>query len=70
MKTIKSSMAGNVWKILIKVGDQVAADQDVIILESMKMEVPVITETAGTVREIHCQEGDFVDENQTLVTMD
>ena len=67
--TIKCPMAGNVWKILVKVGDPVAKGQDVIILESMKMEVPVTSESAGTVAEIHCKEEDFVDDNQTLVSL-
>jgi len=62
-------MAGNVWKILVKVGDPVAKGQDVIILESMKMEVPVTSESDGTVAEIHCKEEDFVDDNQTLVSL-
>lgn len=70
MKAIKSLMAGNVWKILVGVGDVVSVDQDVVILESMKVEIPIASEVKGKVVEIHCNEGDFVDEDQVLVTVE
>lgn len=70
MKKIKSVMAGNVWKIIVGVGDEVSVDQDVVILESMKMEIPITSEVKGKVVEIHCKEGDFVDEDQLLLTVE
>jgi len=60
-------MAGTVWKILVKAGDQVEEGQDVVILESMKMEIPIGAEFDGTVKEIKVKEGDFVNEGDVLV---
>ncbi len=59
MTKVYASMAGNVWKIVVGVGDTVEEEQDVVILESMKMEIPIISEEAGTVMKINVQEGDF-----------
>jgi acetyl-CoA carboxylase biotin carboxyl carrier protein len=63
-------MAGNVWKVLVKVGDVVSAGQDVMILESMKVEVPITAEVGGRVVEIHTPENTFADELQTVVTLE
>lgn len=63
-------MAGNVWKVLVKEGDQVSAGQDVVILESMKMEVPIAAENDGTVKKVLANEGDFVNENDPLVELE
>ena len=62
MTKVYASMAGNVWKIVVGVGDTVEEEQDVVILESMKMESPIVSEEAGTVMKINVQEGDFVNE--------
>lgn len=67
MSQVLSSMAGNVWKILVKAGDHVEEGQDVAILESMKMEIPIGAEFAGTVKEVKVNEGDFVNEGDVLV---
>ena len=67
MTIVKASMAGTVWKILVKEGEQVTAGQDVVILESMKMEIPIAAEEAGTVKRIIAAEGDFIDEANDLV---
>lgn len=67
--TIESEITGNVWKIQVAVGDQVAAGDELMILESMKMEIPVETEVAGTVESILVKEEDSVDEDQALVTL-
>lgn len=64
---VKSNMAGTVWKILVKVGDKVEAGQDVLILESMKMEIPITAERTGTVRNIKVGEGDFVNDGDLVV---
>lgn len=70
MNEIKANMAGSVWKIIVKVGDKIEADQDVVILESMKMEIPITSESAGTVKELKVSEGDFVNEGDTLVIVE
>ena len=60
-------MAGNVWKILVKPGDQIEAGQDVVILESMKMEIPIAADFGGIVKEVKTSEGDFVNEEDVLI---
>ena len=69
MKQVVASMAGSVWKILVDVGDQVEEDQDVAILESMKMEIPIMAEAKGIVKQIHAKEGDFVNEGDRLLEL-
>lgn len=64
---VKSNMAGTVWKILVKPGDTVSAGQDVLILESMKMEIPISAEGAGTVKAVKVKEGDFVNDGDLVV---
>jgi acetyl-CoA carboxylase biotin carboxyl carrier protein len=64
---VTSNMAGTVWKVLVKPGDKVEAGQDVLILESMKMEIPITAESAGTVRNIKVGEGDFVNDGDLVV---
>ena len=63
-------MTGNVWKVLCQVGDQVTEEQELMILESMKMEIPVEAPQAGTVKTICVNEGDPVDEGQTVIILD
>jgi len=70
MTKVYASMAGNVWKIVVGVGDTVDEEQDVVILESMKMEIPIISEEAGTVMKINVQEGDFVNEGDVLLEIE
>ncbi|MCZ0756358.1 acetyl-CoA carboxylase biotin carboxyl carrier protein subunit [Anoxybacillus sp. J5B_2022] len=70
MTQVVATMAGNVWKIVVAVGDQVEEGQDVVILESMKMEIPIAAEASGIVQEIHVQEGDFVNEGDVLLTLE
>ncbi len=69
MKQIPSPMAGTVWKVLVKPGDAVAAGDTVAILESMKMEIPVEAEEAGTIDSINAPEGTVVDEGAAIVTI-
>lgn len=66
---IPSELNANVWKIEVKPGDQVAEDDTLIILESMKMEIPVVATRAGTVKSIAVNEGDAVTEGQVLVIL-
>ncbi|MGG6447201.1 acetyl-CoA carboxylase biotin carboxyl carrier protein subunit [Pseudobacillus badius] len=70
MATVQASMAGNVWKVLVTEGEEVKAGQDVVILESMKMEIPIAAEEDGTVQKIHVSEGDFVNEADRLVDVE
>lgn len=70
MNKVLSSMAGNVWKILYKEGDQIQAGEDVVILESMKMEIPIQAEAGGIIKEIKINEGDFVNEGDVLIELE
>jgi acetyl-CoA carboxylase biotin carboxyl carrier protein len=67
---IAAQITGNVWKIEVAVGDQVEDGDTVVILESMKMEIPVEAEDDGTVKEIRCAEGDSVSEGDVLVVLE
>jgi len=67
---VKSEIAGNVWKIQTKAGDRVEADGEILILESMKMEIPVLSPKAGTIREIRVNEGEAIDEGQLVAILD
>ena len=67
---IKAELAGNLWKIVVREGQQVAADETLMILESMKMEIPVNTPVAGRVTKIHVNEGQTVQEGQRLADVD
>ena len=62
-------MPGTVFKIRVAVGDQVAAEQELIVLEAMKMESPIYAHAAGTVAAILVKEGDAVSEGQVLIQM-
>lgn len=68
MKELKASMAGTVLNVLVAEGEAVTPGQALIMLESMKMEIPVEAEVAGTVEKIHVETGSFVNEEETLVT--
>ncbi|MFD4819885.1 acetyl-CoA carboxylase biotin carboxyl carrier protein subunit [Peribacillus butanolivorans] len=70
MKKVKSPMSGNVWKVLVSAGDEVHADQEVAILESMKMEIPIESEQNGKVVEIKYNEGEFVNEGDVLMIIE
>jgi biotin carboxyl carrier protein len=66
---VLSPMAGQVMKIKVAVGTAVSANQEVVVLEAMKMETPVYATAAGTVQAISVKEGDAVAEGQTLLTI-
>ncbi len=70
MKEVKAVMAGNMWKIVVAEGDTVEAGQDVAILESMKMEIPIATEQAGTIKELKVNEGDFINEGDVIAIVE
>ena len=70
MPDVEAHITGTVWKIEVAVGDKVDEGDTVVILESMKMEMPVEAEDDGTVTEIACEEGQAVSEGDTLVVLD
>jgi acetyl-CoA carboxylase biotin carboxyl carrier protein len=67
---VEAHITGTVWKIEVEVGDNVDEGDTVVILESMKMEMPVEAEDAGVVKEIRCEEGQSVSEGDTLVVLE
>jgi acetyl-CoA carboxylase biotin carboxyl carrier protein len=69
MADVAAHITGTVWKIEVKVGQQVASGDTVVILESMKMEMPVEAPEGGTVKEILCKEGQSVNEGDVLVRL-
>ncbi len=70
MADVEAHITGTVWKIEVEVGDTVAEGDTVVILESMKMEMPVEAEDEGVVKEILCEEGQSVSEGDTLVVLE
>jgi acetyl-CoA carboxylase biotin carboxyl carrier protein len=67
---VNAHITGTVWKIEVKVGDEVAEGQTVVILESMKMEMPVESPAAGKVSAILVKEGQAVEEGAGVVELD
>jgi biotin carboxyl carrier protein len=59
-----------VWKVLVEAGAQVAAGDTLVILESMKMEIPVLTERSGVVQEVHVVEGEVLQEGDLIAVID
>jgi acetyl-CoA carboxylase biotin carboxyl carrier protein len=70
MKRVVSNMAGVILEFLVKPGDAVVIDQDVAMLESMKMQIPVQSTVAGTVKTLKVSEGDFVDDGDTIMEIE
>jgi acetyl-CoA carboxylase biotin carboxyl carrier protein len=67
---IQAEMVANVMTVQVAAGDRVQPGDTVVLLESMKMEIPVLSEHAGTVRSVNVQAGDVVQEGDALVTLD
>ena len=67
---VKAELAGNMWKIIVKEGQQVGADETLMILESMKMEIPITAPRAGRVARIHVREGQTVQEGEVLADLE
>lgn len=61
-----AEVTGKVWKVLVEVGAQVSPDEPVLIVESMKMEIPVMSSQAGRLLELHVKEGDAVEDGQVV----
>ena len=70
MAEIRAEMVANVWRVLVSEGDQVQDGDMLVILESMKMEIPVLAETAGVVAKLHVAEGDVVQEDELIAVID
>ncbi len=66
---IESTVSGTVLQILVEPGDEIAIDQEVAIVESMKMEIPVAAEIKGTVDAIHVAETDVIQEGDVLISL-
>ncbi len=67
---VKSEITGTVWQVKSKPGDKVEAGDTLVVIESMKMEIPVITEDPGTVKEIRVKEKDPVSEGQVVAILE
>lgn len=67
---IELETGGSVWKLLVKAGDTVEADQELFILEVMKMEVPYTAPVSGTLTRLDIAEGDVVEEGQVAAIID
>jgi biotin carboxyl carrier protein len=66
---IRAEMVANVWKVVVSEGDSVQDGDTLVILESMKMEIPVIAETSGTVTKLAVSEGDVVQEGDLIASI-
>ena len=66
MAEVRAEMVANVWKVLVSQGDHVEDGDTLVILESMKMEIPVLAETAGVVTKLLVAEGDVVQEDELI----
>jgi biotin carboxyl carrier protein len=69
MSEIKSNVSGTVIELLVKVGDKVSVDQDIISVESMKMEMMVPSTGTGVVKEIKVSPEEFIQEGQVLLVL-
>jgi biotin carboxyl carrier protein len=67
---IRAEIAANVWQVSVDEGQMVAEGDEIVILESMKMEIPVLTEVPGVVRELHVEPDDVVQEGDLIALID
>jgi acetyl-CoA carboxylase biotin carboxyl carrier protein len=67
---VRAEMVANVWKVVATEGDHVDDGDTLVILESMKMEIPVLAEDSGTVTKLHVAEGDVVQEGDLIALID
>ena len=67
---VKSQIKAIVWKVLKETGDTVRIDDEIVILESMKMEIPISSEFNGKIKSIEVSEGDEVDEGQVVAIIE
>ena len=69
MAEVRAEMVANVWKVVATEGDQIEDGDTLVILESMKMEIPVLAEEAGTLTKLHVAEGDVIQEGDLIATI-
>ena len=69
MAEVRAEMVANVWKVVAAEGDQVEDGDTLVILESMKMEIPVLAEGTGTLTKLHVAEGDVIQEGDLIATI-
>jgi acetyl-CoA carboxylase biotin carboxyl carrier protein len=67
---VVAEMVANVWKVVVSAGDSVGVGDALVILESMKMEIPVESPVAGTVREVRVEEGGVVQEGDVIAVVE
>ena len=70
MHEVRAEITANVWQVRVEEGQMVAEGDELVILESMKMEIPVVTEVPGVVRELHVQPEDAVQEGDLIALID
>ncbi len=70
MTDISAPMPGKICEVKVNPGDAVIEDQEVLVLEAMKMEMPIVATAAGTVKSVNCSEGDAVQGGDVLVVID
>jgi biotin carboxyl carrier protein len=70
MAEVLAEMVANVWKVVVNPGDQVSEGDPLVILESMKMEIPVESPLSGTVQEVRVQEGGVVQEGDIIAVVE
>ena len=67
---VRAEMVANVWKVVVSPGDSVDEGDTLVILESMKMEIPVVAETSGVVKEVAVKEQDVVNEGDLIAVIE
>ena len=70
MTEVRAEMVANVWKVVVAAGDTVADGDTLVILESMKMEIPVLAESEGTLTKLAVAEGDVVQEGDLIAVIE
>ncbi len=70
MSEVIAPMGGKVIDVMVKPGDAVNEGDEVIVLEAMKMELPIVSEASGTVKEVNCAKGDAVEAEQVMVVLE
>ena len=70
MSDVTAPMGGKIIDVKVKVGDTVGENDEVVILEAMKMELPVVSGASGTVKEVRCKKGDAVEADAVLVVLE